>query len=271
MPLCPSCGARNNLAACRGRKVVRRQPAPQATHKKDSVVVRANSLAATSSSGAAFPAPVRDLELARLQFVSLKGIDQINQCFHASIFVEFVIRGGAADEDLADVQNDEWAGPASGKRPSASWYIKQFEVVNDVSPGGAICVLKSRAFVRNSDIIMQYKADGSFGEAFELNNFPFDTQDMTVKFTVACANQGLTPVRIVPPHTERPFLMPEANFAGHNSWMMSAHVWWNIGEHEFDPSEQRQFPCLEFRVTARRAPSPARAQAGSRGRDGDGG
>ena len=43
---------------------------------------------------------------------------------------------------------------------------------------------------------MQYKADGSFGEAFELNNFPFDTQAMTVKFTVACANQGLTPVRI---------------------------------------------------------------------------
>ena len=65
-----------------------------------------------------------------------------------------------------------------------------------VSPGGSISVLKARAFVRGSDIIMQYKADGSFGEAFELNNFPFDTQAMTVKFTVACANQGLTPVRI---------------------------------------------------------------------------
>lgn len=263
MVLCPSCGARNNLAASRGRRTVRKPAA--ITHKKDSVTAAsANPLPATSSvSVRPTPAPVRELELNRLQFVSLKGIDQINQCFHATIFLEFVIRGGAADEDLADVHNDEWAGPP--KRPSASWYLKQFEVVNDVSPGGAIIVLKARAFVRGSDIVMQWKVDGSFGEAFELNNFPFDTQDMTVKFTVACANQGLTPVRIVRPQTERPFLMPEANFAGHNSWEMSTHVWWDICEHEFDPSEQRQFPCLEFRVTARRAPYPAHGPAGRMG------
>ena len=224
----------------RSKSVERRTAKRPSIHEENAFVSHAHA------------APLRQLEISRIQFVQIKEVNQILQCFHASIFLEFIIRGGAEDPQLAAVQSREWSGPPA--RPSASWYVQQFEIINDHTAGGAVSVLKHRAFRRGDDLVLQWKGDGSFGEPFLLSNFPLDTQTFNVRFTVACAVEGLTPVEIVRPRTERPFTIADESFSGHNSWELSKEIWWSIFWHQFDPQEQRHFPCLEFCVTARRKP-----------------
>jgi hypothetical protein len=84
---------------------------------------------ASSAPKAKGPPPVRTLELVRAKFDKMLNIDQLKQTFLADVFFEFKIRGGAHDPDLTR----EGDGPPSTVfpqdtlRPSARWYLNQFE------------------------------------------------------------------------------------------------------------------------------------------------
>ena len=144
-------------------------------------------------------APIRTLELVRAKFDKVLGIDALKQTFFADVFFEFKIRGGAHDPDLTREGN----GPPSTNfpqdtlRPSARWYLNQFDFSNAVTFD---LHHDTMAQIRGDDIHLRFRANGEFAEQLEMEEFPFDTQDLTVKLIIHCILGGAVGVEIVAPN-----------------------------------------------------------------------
>lgn len=142
--------------------------------------------------------PIRTLELVRAKFDKLLEINAFRQTFYADVFFEFKIVGGALDEDLIR----EGDGPMSQHfpkdtlRPSARWYLNQFDFSNSVHH---TVHQDTVAQVRGEDIYLRYRAFGEFAEQLELENFPFDCQELTVKLIVHTVIGGIVGVEITAP------------------------------------------------------------------------
>jgi len=142
--------------------------------------------------------PIRTLELVRSKFIQVLEVNALKQTFYADVFFEFKIRGGAHDEDLMR----EGDGPPTQNfppdtlRPSARWYLGQIEFSN--------CVVShlhkdTTVVTRGDDIHLRYRSIGEFSEQLELEDFPFDTQELTVKLIVHCMIGGFVGIEFVPP------------------------------------------------------------------------
>lgn len=140
------------------------------------------------------PLPMRTFELTQAHLLGLRAIDSVNQTFTCEFFIEFTIRGGAADEDLWGANKDSDAWPESN-RPSARWYLKQFECPTAL----AWKALDSKVYSRKSDLILQQRIQGTFLEPFELQTFPFDTQRLSLTLSLLCAREGHVPVEFAVP------------------------------------------------------------------------
>jgi hypothetical protein len=142
--------------------------------------------------------PIRTLEFVRAKFIQALNIDALKQTFMADVFFEFCIRGGALDPDLTR----EGDGPPSGTfpgdtlRPSARWYLNQLEFSNSLSneKHSDTCVV-----TRGNDLHLRFRATGEFSEQLEFDDFPFDTQELTVKLIMHCVLGGFVAVEFVPP------------------------------------------------------------------------
>lgn len=143
-------------------------------------------------------APIRSFELVRAKFDKVLGIDPLKQTFFADVFFEFKIRGGALDPDLAR----EGSGPPTTTfpsdtlRPSARWYLNQFDFSNTVH---FTLHHDTTAQIRGDDIHLRFRANGEFAEQLEMEEFPFDTQELTVKLIIHCIIGGAVGVEIVAP------------------------------------------------------------------------
>lgn len=222
--------------------------------------------------------PVRSLELVRAKFIQVLGIDAIKQTFIADVFFELKIRGGAHDVDLTR----EGDGPPTTHfpqdtlRPSARWYLNQIEFSNSVIHHQHS---DTTVVTRGNDLHLRYRAIGEFSEQLELEDFPFDTQELTVKLIVHCVMGGFVGTEIVPPDfidswTVGPHGMrsiprerydsgallaapPQRiahdrfkvdSFHLHNVWDMSEDVTGTIGVHA------SEFPELRMTSLVRRKP-----------------
>ena len=141
---------------------------------------------------------IRTLELLRAKFIQVLEIDAIKQTFRADVFYEFKIRGGAHDPDLTREGNGPPSTffPQDTLRPSARWYLNQIEFSNAVlhHVHNDTCVV-----TRGDDIHLRFRAVGEFSEQLELEDFPFDTQELTVKLIAHCILGGAVGVEFVPP------------------------------------------------------------------------
>ena len=144
------------------------------------------------------PPPVRSFELVRAKYDKVLEINALKQTFYADAFFEFKIRGGGLDED----QMREGEGPPTTYfpkdtlRPSARWYLNQFDFSNSVTH---TVHHDTVAQLRGEDIHLRYRAFGEFAEQLELEDFPFDTQELTVKLIVHCVIGGVVSVEVVGP------------------------------------------------------------------------
>ncbi len=142
--------------------------------------------------------PVRTFELVRAKFDKMLEINAFKQTFYADVFFEFKIIGGALDEDLTR----EGDGPPSQvfpkdtMRPSARWYLNQFDFSNSVYHNVHHDTMTQ---TRNEDIHLRFRAFGEFAEQLELEDFPFDCQELTVKLIVHCVIGGAMGVDLVAP------------------------------------------------------------------------
>jgi hypothetical protein len=144
-------------------------------------------------------APIRTLELVRAKFDKVLGIDPLKQTFIADVFFEFKIRGGAHDADLTREGNGppSQVFPQDTLRPSARWYLNQFDFANSC---WFTMHKDTMAAVRGDDIHLRFRANGEFAEQLEMEEFPFDMQELTVKLIVHCIIGGFVGVEVVAPN-----------------------------------------------------------------------
>jgi len=134
----------------------------------------------------------RTLEVARVDVTHIAEIDQIAQCFYARVYLILRITGGADDPDLTS-EFEGFPFDKEGRptfRPSAIWYLNQLDFPN----GKSLKVIESKVTTEGNDLQLIKRVEGIFFERFELQNFPFDEQDLTVTVSCNCAMEGPVPV-----------------------------------------------------------------------------
>jgi hypothetical protein len=132
------------------------------------------------------------LRLREVEVQKLHKLDIANQSFNATIWMEFVIPGGALSESLSAGHADRPptqhfpCDPDTGKptfMPSATWYMAQLDCRNAL----AWRLVDGKVMRRGDDLIMAVRVEGTFVEVFELNDYPFDSQGLTCTLNFKCA------------------------------------------------------------------------------------
>ena len=119
------------------------------------------------------------LILIEVELQRLHRLDMASQTFAATLWLEFLIPGGALDPDLSAVGEQFPLDQTSGAplyRPSAAWYLKRAGFRNALD----FRVTDSKIMRRGDDLTMCLQVDGTFYEIFELQDFPFDVQGLTM-------------------------------------------------------------------------------------------
>uniref|UniRef100_A0A7S4I2D5 Neurotransmitter-gated ion-channel transmembrane domain-containing protein n=1 Tax=Odontella aurita TaxID=265563 RepID=A0A7S4I2D5_9STRA len=198
---------------------------------------------------------LRRLQVARADFTQLSAIDQVSQTFRARLLLILRITDGALDSNLTkDFEGfpfDEDGRPTF--RPSAQWYLNQVDFPN----GGNIQVIESKVTTEKNDLQLIKRVEGEFFERFELQNFPFDAQDLTITVSVNCANEGPVPVEFVDETRSSDGLVPQMgvdtlNFAFDDIWNLSPFVSPEITT--VGATAKRRFPAVHLRACVSRKP-----------------
>lgn len=194
--------------------------------------------------------------VTRVMVVQLVEVTQITNIsilesrFTAQFYIELRIDGGALDPDLS-APGDAFPLDANGKPtflPPAGWYVKQFDFNNAVS----YQQLDGRTFVRGEDIILALRYEGVFLESMELQNFPFDVQDLSMSLAINCRTSGMMPVELrIDPRVKSRHVIEDKHFTLHNEWQLRREV---ALELKLVGTDDRIFPTVEITPVVERKP-----------------
>lgn len=179
----------------------------------------------------------------RTIFTKMGEIDTAKECFTAEVIIQAKWReellDGAAEEDIKRVNYDQLWNP---KLSVSNLITEQKE-------------LTSYATIFPNDdrlafVFLQKKLKGCFMENLELQEFPFDIQDVTVTLTseLTCDKIELL--------DERESMVNTHSFVDEQEWKLRSDVRVESGETEDmvfgGRSVGRKFPYLNFKCTAER-------------------
>ena len=188
------------------------------------------------------------LELMRVDVRQIKNIDQIAQTFNARVFIQFRIDGGALDEALCEGLNDRGAEPALR---SARWFLDKLEWHNAAELPTIITKMVNK--MNDRDLSLVLEVEGSFLETFELENFPIDYQELTIKLRTACAREGGMPCIFCKTALKSCALnVDTGNFSLANVWRLEPIVDASISSYQ--AMEGRTYPVLSMRCHIHRLP-----------------
>ena len=155
--------------------------------------------AAAEAPSSASPPPAKQpvvLELRELELQKLHRLDVANQSFAATLWIEFVIAGGKGDPHLSAKGKVFPVDPQTGAptfTPSAEWYLSQLDCRNALH----FSVLDAKVFARGGeDLHCTVRVEGEFTECFELVDYPFDVQGLTMSINFNCRANGPLPMEI---------------------------------------------------------------------------
>ena len=77
-------------------------------------------------------------------------------------------------------------------KPSAEWYMKQIDCRNALTWR----VVDGKVMKRGDDLIMALRVEGTFVEVYELVDYPFDCQGLTMTLAFNCRANGPLPIDI---------------------------------------------------------------------------
>jgi len=136
----------------------------------------------------------RKLFVTRVEVTRVTAIVENNDTFQAQLFVSAVFKGGATDEHLSFVPEGGSLNtphfPLDGTgnpiwRPNAAWYLERLVFENmSLPPAEQLRQRSTEVRVDNGDLQCTIYTEGTFYEKFELNDFPFDAQDLTFALTL---------------------------------------------------------------------------------------
>ena len=131
---------------------------------------------------------LRKLDVIRVDVTNISEIDQIHQTFFARVFVILRIKNGALDGDLVK-DYDGFPFDDDGQptfRPSANWYLNQIDFPN----ASQLRTIDSKVTTEGDNLQLIKRVEARFSQRFQLSDFPFDQQDLTITISANCALEG---------------------------------------------------------------------------------
>ena len=182
------------------------------------------------------------LRLQRVDFQTISAIDQVAQTFAARIFVIFDIPADAVDDELLAGLNDE-----KGPFRSARFHLDCIEFVNLVDGGN---VTRFISKTPEGGLNMCALAEGTFNVMYQLRDFPYDHQFLSVQVRSKCANEKAAPV-VLDSDTWAGGIQSE-NFALSNVWHLHQNVVVRPKPIQMQASIGLSYPGLQFGVHVQR-------------------
>lgn len=190
------------------------------------------------------------LEVKRVDVIQISAVDQVSQRYCARLYIQAAFVDGALDEHLP-VEDDSFPLDEHGAptfRPSARWYLSQFDFTNAVS---TVQVIDSKVTKMGNSLMLNQWLEGEFFESFDLRKFPFDQQALTFTFALKVANEGPCPIKLsVASDFKRS--LEGTHFALGNTWILADEM--AVQLTTVGTSSARRFPALRISVTLRRLP-----------------
>jgi len=140
-------------------------------------------------------APEREplvLDLTKVDLMKLFGISALTNSFQAQVWLEFTLHDGANSPTLS-ASGSVFPIGEDGKptfQPSAGWYAAQIDCRNALN----FKIVDTKVMNRGNDVIWAIRFEGTFTETFDLKEFPFDSQDLTIMINMNCRANGPLPV-----------------------------------------------------------------------------
>ena len=141
-------------------------------------------------------------KLVEVDLMKLHAIDVQNLSFKAQIWVKLVIAQGACDPQRAhlipdddNLEREVFPKGADGKptfRPSAGWYMAQVDFRSALD----FKKVDTKIKVAGDDLHMEMRYEGVFSETYELQDFPFDQQGLTINLNFNCRVGGPLPIEL---------------------------------------------------------------------------
>ena len=135
---------------------------------------------------------LRVFEIDKVEILKLSHINVASSTFKAQVWLQFRVEGAASDEDFCRDGVVFPTGP-NGKptfRPSALWYVEKLEFAN---AEGAIKLVDKLVRCEGDDVLIACRWEGVFFERYELYDFPFDLQALTMSLSINCRTTGPIP------------------------------------------------------------------------------
>ena len=167
------------------------------------------------------PVPIK---LLRVNLLQLQMIDQMRQTFQARYFIQLRIENGALDRDLVrDLETHDILGnkidpafPSDTLRPGATWFLKQIDFPTSLHHE----ILMEKVVTMKNHLDLCIKLSGVFFEQFELDDFPFDKQRLTIVVAFNVAKEGIVPIEVESPGASSALSINVDTFALSNLWLL---------------------------------------------------
>ncbi|CAE6949470.1 chrna3 [Symbiodinium microadriaticum] len=129
-------------------------------------------------------------ELIRAEFRQICGIHLVEQTFSARIYFEFLFPDANVLPGIAGGSEDAPLNP-DGTRRGLRFYTESISWMNAIEPPS---VLTDKLTPDKDSIRWALEVQGTFLEKFECNDFPFDTQALSVSIEFAMSKEGPFPM-----------------------------------------------------------------------------
>jgi len=182
------------------------------------------------------PHPGDALEMQiRVNIANITDIDSVQQTFKARVFVTATIPGGASRPGLEDIVDEK--------------YFKGLHIRNAIeeySTDRKIDVVKE-------DLQLSWQVSGVFEETMELDNFPFDSQELNVHLRVNNANEDEFPVKLV--FQQDASKIQTSLFLLHNTWHLLSGLAFQVTDSDSNLSGRGfTYPNIIIKAKVQRRP-----------------
>jgi hypothetical protein len=151
---------------------------------------------------------------------SIDAIDQTNQRFGAALWVTLTTPIPHQEKKKEKVKELLTSFMSQESSNSQAWITARNRVDSD-AVGFATIYFDETEDGRN--FRLSWSLIGKFGEAFELQDFPFDSQDFTVSMNIRYPNKGLKMVLVTSDNSR---IMPKALSLVQHAWRNpKMHLW----------------------------------------------
>ena len=135
---------------------------------------------------------MRTFEITKVELLKLSNINIVTSTFKAQLWLQLTVRGGALDPEF-NQERIVFPVDSSGKptfRPSLPWYMDKLEFNNQE---GTPKLLDTLFRCDGDDIVYTLRWEGLFYEHYELHDFPYDMQAITLSLSINCRTTGMMP------------------------------------------------------------------------------